>query len=54
MEVYARAKVLELGDEMDELICSETPSLNRNDLRNSNQETLSNLIMDCAAFSSSF
>lgn len=35
MEVYARAKIEELcGDDADELVCSETPTMNRNDLRN--------------------
>ena len=37
MEVFARQKVLEMGDDAEDAICSMTPTLNRNDLRNATQ-----------------
>ena len=34
MEVYARAQLEAAGEDADELICTDTPTCNRNDLRN--------------------
>ena len=34
MEVYARAQLDAAGEDADELICTDTPTCNRNDLRN--------------------
>ena len=37
MEVFARQKIVELGEDAEEAICSATPTLNRSDLRNATQ-----------------
>ena len=33
LEIYARQTILGQGDDHEELLCSQTPTMNRNDLR---------------------
>ena len=54
LEIYARQAILSQGDDHEELLCSQTPTMNRNDLRSASSDSLNMLLYDCAAFCCSF
>lgn len=47
-------KVISEHEDAEDLICSETPTYNRVDLRNASKDILTQLIMEGAAFCCSF
>lgn len=52
--MFARECINKSADDAEDLICSDTPTVNRADLRNADNETLHTLMINCPAFCCSF